>query len=159
MEVSIVRRGVLLDESLRSFVHDKVDTTLGRLNHEIRSVRIQLEDTNGPRGGLDKRCVVTVSGDRFNPCVVETLDVGIHAAIAQALHIATRALIRSLQRERDLFGFGGRPGRSTRARSGGPAELRAPSARSVRSGTLGARGAGRRTEAEPAANGSTRPLG
>lgn len=108
MRVTIVRRGVLLDEPLRSFVHDKIDTSLGRLHRAIRSVRVQIEDTNGPRGGLDKRCVVTVSGDRFEPCVVETRDVSMQAAVAQALHIAARSLIRALQRDRDASGLASR---------------------------------------------------
>jgi hypothetical protein len=100
MKVTLVNRGAGVDEALRSFVQIKVETTLRRLGHDIRSVRVQLEDTNGPRGGLDKRCVVTVSGDRFKPLVVEARDVSLHAAVAQALYIASRAVVRALRRER-----------------------------------------------------------
>jgi hypothetical protein len=101
MKVTIVKRGVAVDGALRSFVQDKVETSLGRLEHHVRSVRVQLEDTNGPRGGLDKRCVVTVTGDRFEPLVVETRDVALRAAVAQALHIASRKVVQALQRKRD----------------------------------------------------------
>jgi hypothetical protein len=101
MKVTMVKRGVAVDEALRSFVQDKVETSLGRLEHDVRSVRVQLQDTNGPRGGLDKRCVVTVTGDRFRPLVVDTRDVALRAAVAQALHIASRMVVRALQRERD----------------------------------------------------------
>jgi len=103
MKVTIVKRGVVVDDALRAFVQDKVEMTLGRLANDVRSVRIQLKDTNGPRGGLDKRCLVTIAGTRFEACVVETRDVGIHAAIAQALHIASRSVIRALQRQRHTF--------------------------------------------------------
>ena len=112
MRVAIVRRGVVVDEALSAFVHSKVESTLGRLEHEVRSVRIQLEDTNGPRGGMDKRCVVSVSGDRFKVSVVETRDASLHAAVAQALHIVSRTVIRALQRDRHLFGLARRSSRS-----------------------------------------------
>lgn len=99
MQVRIVGKGLVVDEGVRACVRDKIDTTLDRLSSKIAAVRIQLTDENGPRGGLDKRCVLTVTGS-FETKVVDVRDSTVEAAIAQALHIASRSIVRSLERDR-----------------------------------------------------------
>ena len=102
MRIRVAQKGIKLDDEQTAFIKGKVDTALGRLSAHVRWVHIQLEDTNGPKGGLDKRCVVSVGGDRLETRVVEVRDVGVHAAVAHALDIAARAVIRWLGRERDV---------------------------------------------------------
>lgn len=99
MQLRIIGKGLVVDEGLRACVREKLDTTLDRLASKIASVRIQLTDENGPRGGLDKRCVLTVTG-LFETKVIDVRDSTVEAAIAQALHIASRSIVRSLERDR-----------------------------------------------------------
>ena len=99
MEIRMVHRGLVLDETLQDFIRKRAHAIFSRLSHRVRAVRIQLEDMNGPRGGMDKRCVVLVTGDRGETCTVDVRDTRIRAAAGTALRIAARAVVRALQRE------------------------------------------------------------
>jgi putative sigma-54 modulation protein len=99
VQLRIVGKGLVVDDGLRTFVREKIDTTLDRLSSKVASVRIQLTDENGPRGGLDKRCVLTVTGS-FETKVIDVRDSTVEAALSQALHIASRSIVRSLERDR-----------------------------------------------------------
>jgi putative sigma-54 modulation protein len=101
VRVRLVRKGVSVDAALRSFITEKLGSTLRRLAHRVRWVRILVEDTNGPRGGLDKRCVVSVGGDAFETRVVDVRDVALPAAVAGALQLAARSVVRAIERGRD----------------------------------------------------------
>ncbi len=115
MKLRLVQKGVLLDPGLRRFISDRVSAILRRLEPQVRWVRILLEDTNGPRGGLDKRCVVSTGGDTLETRVVEVRAVELRAAISSALRRSARSVIRALERERD--GFAGPALRSSLART------------------------------------------
>lgn len=104
MMIQLVRRGVTFDEGFRAFIEEKVDLTLSHLRPQVRWVRILLEDTNGPKGGLDKRCLVAVGGDGFETRVVEVREAGLYPAAARALQIIARAVVRVLGRERRRVG-------------------------------------------------------
>ena len=101
VKVRLVRKGVSADAKLQGFIRAKLDTTLQRLAHRVRWVRILVEDLNGPRGGLDKRCVVSVGGDAFETRVVDVRDAALPAAVAGALQLAARSVVRALERSRD----------------------------------------------------------
>jgi putative sigma-54 modulation protein len=100
MKVRLVRKGVVADEDLQSFIGAKLQSTLSRLAHRVSTVRIQVEDMNGPRGGLDKRCVVLLSGRGFDSLIIDVRDTRLYPAIASALESAARAVVRALQRQR-----------------------------------------------------------
>jgi putative sigma-54 modulation protein len=99
VQLRIVGKGLVVDEGVRGCVRERVDATLDRLASKVASVRIQLTDENGPRGGLDKRCVLTVTGS-FETKVVDVRDSSVESAVGQALHIASRSIVRSLERDR-----------------------------------------------------------
>jgi len=104
VKIRLVRKGVSVDQGLQRLIRVKLSFTLQRLAHRVRWVRILIEDTNGPRGGLDKRCVVSVGGDGFETRVVDVRDTGLHAAIADALQLAARSVVRALERGRERVG-------------------------------------------------------
>lgn len=95
MRTFIRTRGFELTDALRRHVEKKLATTLGHLEEEIRQVRVQLADNNGPRGGIDKTCqlVVTVIGQ---PTVV-VLDT--QADLYLAIDRATRRAGHNLERQ------------------------------------------------------------
>jgi hypothetical protein len=109
MKIEVRARGVELDGQLGDYVERSLRFALGRFSSRARLVRVRLEDLNGPKGGVDKRCVVTVSGDGFERCVVDVRDTTVQAAVDQAAGIASRAVARALERARDLSGGRKRP--------------------------------------------------
>lgn len=109
MKIEVRARGVELDGQLGDYVERSLRFALGRFSSRARVVRVRVEDLNGPKGGVDKRCVVTVSGDGFERCVVDVRDTTVQAAVDQAAGIASRAVARALERARDLSGVRKRP--------------------------------------------------
>ncbi len=104
MKIEIRARGVVLDSELEQYAARSVGFALGKFSSRARVVRVRIEDLNGPKGGVDKRCVLTVAGDGFDPCVVDVRDTTVTAAVDQASGIASRAVGRALERARDLSG-------------------------------------------------------
>ena len=63
----------------------------------LRRVVVRLEDLNGPKGGVDKRCTVEVSGS-FGTRITEARDVDLFVAVDRALEMAGRAVVRARSR-------------------------------------------------------------
>lgn len=98
MRTFIRARGFELTDALRSQVEKKLAMALGHLEDEIRQVRVQLGDNNGPRGGIDKTCqlVVTVIGQPT--IVVLDTQADLYLAIDRAARRAGHNLERQLAR-------------------------------------------------------------
>ncbi len=76
MELDIrIRHGAAEDvRELRRHLGDLVKRSLRRLGRELSWVVVHLDDVNGPRGGVDKRCVVRVQGSGGAAAVAEVWD-------------------------------------------------------------------------------------
>ncbi|QDU35972.1 hypothetical protein Mal4_02550 [Maioricimonas rarisocia] len=60
MNITVVKRLEADRRRLRDAVVDRVERTLARYAHRVARVNVTLVDENGPRGGVDKRCQVSV---------------------------------------------------------------------------------------------------
>src|SRR5688572_6765988 len=98
MKLEIRRRGVAVTESLRDYLKDRLRTALGRFGRRIGLVRAYLRDSNGPRGGLGKKCRVVVELPPRGRVVVTGVDVDVRAAIHEAASRAGVALERHVKR-------------------------------------------------------------
>ena len=61
MNLSIHVHGFTLRQEFRSYVERKISLATGRFRSRISSVNVQLSDINGPRGGVDKACLITAT--------------------------------------------------------------------------------------------------
>lgn len=71
MRLHVTARGVTVDPSLESLMQHKLHYALDRFGPWVQTVEVALEDLNGPKGGVDKRCRMTVSVPRQRDVVVE----------------------------------------------------------------------------------------
>jgi ribosome-associated translation inhibitor RaiA len=94
---------------LSQWVHDRVSFVLRRQAWLISQAVVRLTDVNGPRGGVDKRCVVEVVSDKSRRVVVTASASDWRAALDLALDRAVALLNRLRQR-----------GLSRRRETGGP---------------------------------------
>ncbi len=77
--------------SLIDYVRQRV---AGLQLRRVDSLTVRFEDVNGPRGGVDKRCSISMHG-AFGTCVVQTLDDDFLVGTERALALCERSLERS----------------------------------------------------------------
>lgn len=87
-------------DALRAHATRRIRSQLRRFGLEVRSVLLRLRDLNGPKGGLDKQCQVTVRGRRFACVIVEDISEDAYAAVDLAVERAGRAVSRDIERAR-----------------------------------------------------------
>lgn len=86
-----------LDPSLADLVQQRFSFAVGRFGQHVASVTVRLTDVNGPRGGTDKRCAVSVRVHRLRRDIfIEDTDATAGAAISHAAARTSRAIARAI---------------------------------------------------------------
>lgn len=86
---------------LRGDVVRRARFVMRRIEWMVPRARVVLDDVNGPRGGIDKRCVVELRAAGTAPVVVTSVARDWRSALDDALARATHALLRLWQRLRE----------------------------------------------------------
>ncbi len=86
---------------LRGMAVRRTRFVMRRLHWMVARARVHLDDVNGPRGGVDKRCRIELQASAAEPVVVTSLATDWRRALDAALARAARALLRLFRRERD----------------------------------------------------------
>ncbi|MDR0933831.1 MAG: HPF/RaiA family ribosome-associated protein [Burkholderiaceae bacterium] len=102
MTPTIIAKGVKASESLRNYITARLDTVLTRGQKNVQDITIRLTDTNGPRGGIDKRCQIQVKLPGMSPIVVTGLAADITSAIDMAAQRVSKAVSRVLSRAKSI---------------------------------------------------------
>ncbi len=63
-----------ISDALRTHIERRLHFALSRFGARILHVAVRLEDINGPRGGVDKRCRIVVALAGAGHVQVEVLD-------------------------------------------------------------------------------------
>ena len=100
MKIDVRFRDLEHSDALRDHAVRRIHFHLGRFRHEISSVQVRISDINGPKGGVDKQCQVTVRGRRFSAVVIEDLSGDAYSAVDLAVGRAGRSVARDIGRVR-----------------------------------------------------------
>ena len=73
---------------------------LTRLGSQIAKIFISFSDQNGPKGGVDMRCVFRVHLHGLPDVVIEEVGPSSLHALGMAVERANRAIVRTLERRR-----------------------------------------------------------
>ncbi len=91
-----------VDKSLPKFVRthaeSRVASKLERFTDAIEEVRLMLKDLNGPKGGEDSECRVTVHLRNMPEIIIQERSDSIGKAMYNALERASRTIARNLQK-------------------------------------------------------------
>lgn len=87
---------------LRDLIERRVRFVMRRLVWLVPRATVRLSDVNGPRGGVDKRCLVTLQPVGMEQVVITSVGHDWRQALDQALSRAARALLRKLRRDQAL---------------------------------------------------------
>ncbi len=110
MNVEVRGLNVTVPESIRAHAQRRLEFALGRFPGHVRLAQVRLSDTNGHRGGVDKRCQVEVRMRSLAPLRVEVMDSGLLAAIDRAADRLGRAVSREIERGRAPVRVAAHPG-------------------------------------------------
>jgi ribosome hibernation promoting factor len=98
MEISIKGRHLELSDPLRAYTERRLRFSLDPFESRLKGVEVRIADVNGPRGGVDKTCGITLILDRVAVVFVQASAADAYAAIDRAVSRAHSALSRRLSR-------------------------------------------------------------
>jgi ribosome-associated translation inhibitor RaiA len=101
MRVHVRCTGIEHAAGLVEHTKRRIHQHLSRFGHRLRAVEVRLADVNGPRGGRDKRCLVTAHGAGLGNLRVEELHEEPHIGVERALERLEEAVGRSIARVRE----------------------------------------------------------
>jgi putative sigma-54 modulation protein len=101
MTISVRGYGMHVSRKIRRLVDRRVAFELSRFGRQVRAVTVNLEDLNGPRGGIDKRCAMQADLAPGGSVRVEKTDGDLRAAIGRTTSRLAHAVARALERRRD----------------------------------------------------------
>lgn len=104
MVIRIAAKGFGLTAGLIDYIHTRVRRRFKRMGGRAREIAITLSDVNGPRGGADKRCRVSLEIPGYPQLVAQTVHGDMYAAIDQSLVRAQQRLVRTHRRKLDGVG-------------------------------------------------------
>ena len=101
MNVDIQSRAFPLTVALKRFVENRITQPLGKRHERIKRVLVRLGDVNGPRGGKDKYCRITVQIPGQKDVYVEDVKSNLYTAIHRAAERTQRSVLRRVSRLRE----------------------------------------------------------
>jgi hypothetical protein len=102
MRIQIRFLGLHSSESLREYALRRIHLHMSRFGRELRGVVVRISDLNGPKGGVDKQCRITVQGPRVGSSTLDEVNGDVYAAVGSAVERVSRAVGRQLERARSL---------------------------------------------------------
>lgn len=85
----------MLSDKLREHAEKRLAFALRRFQDQVRSVRLRFEDVNGPRRGIDARCLVIAQLTNGKRLVVEATTAWPSASVTEAVKRLGEMLRRS----------------------------------------------------------------
>lgn len=102
MKIEIRFRGLESSESLRAHAMRQIHFHLSRFGRDLSAVAVRIGDTNGPKGGVDKQCRITVRGPRLGSSTLDEFSGDTYSAVDLAVERMARTAGRALERARDI---------------------------------------------------------
>ncbi|HUZ45895.1 MAG TPA: HPF/RaiA family ribosome-associated protein [Terriglobia bacterium] len=98
MELELHVRGTHFAETLRRYAERRFRFALRRFTHHVKRLRIDVEDVNGPRGGVDKQCRILADVAPSGKLVLREKDAHLYAAMDRAADRLKHSVCRDIQR-------------------------------------------------------------
>ncbi len=86
--------------TLRQEALERVRFVLRRLGATVPRTKVMFTDINGPKGGVDKHCLLEVKTEKSGVLVISSLASDWRTALDDGLERLVRALTRTMDRQR-----------------------------------------------------------
>ncbi|HTU63173.1 MAG TPA: HPF/RaiA family ribosome-associated protein [Polyangiales bacterium] len=87
-----------VDSALQAWIHERLSRHLGKYASHVERIEVRFGDENGPKGGIDRCCMVHAVLSSLPPVVVEMRAAEDREAFDLAAGRAERAIARSMQK-------------------------------------------------------------
>ena len=102
MLIDVRAIGFPMNEALQRHAEYRVESEMGIIARHVLKVTVRLEDVNAQRGGIDKRCGVTVAMRHNRTVIAEAVNMDMYAAVDAAVTRARHGVVRRLTRSARL---------------------------------------------------------
>jgi putative sigma-54 modulation protein len=103
MKLDIHTQGFELTDALREHAYRRIIFALHRFQHRLgQRVTLHLSDENGPKGGVDMRCVIQIPFPGQNEVVIREDGDDLYVVLDRAADRAGRTVARRLERTHDI---------------------------------------------------------
>ena len=89
-----------VSDTLDAHITDRFKSALDQLDHMVTEINVRLEDVNGPKGGVDKKCHATVHLRAGGTVVVEETHADIYAAVSVVADRCKNVVSRKVEKIR-----------------------------------------------------------
>lgn len=100
VQLRVKARGIALTGELLRIVQGSVCAAIGRFADRVAEVFVWIEDVNGPRGGVDTRCRMTLQLARGGQITSSAVAANEFAAIGHAANRARVRFVRAINKRR-----------------------------------------------------------
>jgi ribosomal subunit interface protein len=100
MELYLKGHHVGLSDALRVYMGRRLGLALQGFEKHLQSVDVRLSDVNGPRGGVDKSCAITVALRRLGVVFASARGVDAYGTVDRAVSRIHAVLRRRVGRRR-----------------------------------------------------------
>lgn len=101
MKIDVRGRHIEVSDALYTQAERRLRFALGRFGSRVLQATVLVSDANGPRGGIDKHCRITVTLSSARQVMVEVMDADLSSAVDRAAGRSGRAVARELERQHD----------------------------------------------------------
>lgn len=98
MKLRVKSRGFKVTKALYNRVNAKLYRVFSRYGDQIRGAEVTLQDVNGPKGGEDMRCLVTIRLNKSKSIVVQEQADDLYDAINRCAQRVTQKMERHVKR-------------------------------------------------------------
>lgn len=109
MDHDLHTTGVKIEDDLKTHIDRRLDFALSRFGSRVLKTIVYLNDNNGPKGGLDKSCLIIVRLRGLKEVVAEIVDsdwpVAVDRATTRIGHSVSRELERKRKFGRESMGY------------------------------------------------------
>ena len=102
MQFGVVDRNGAMNAEIEELLDRRLRFALSRFQPKVQRVGVVLEDVNGPRGGIDQLCRITVKLNGVADVVITEQESDVAKCICHAVDRTGRAVSRAVQQARQI---------------------------------------------------------
>ena len=99
VKIDIQARDYPLTDAIQAHIERRLNFALAHGRKSVQRILVTLSDTNGDRGGKDKRCRIQVFLRRLSVVVIQDVEADLYVAIDRAADRAKQTLLRRLKKQ------------------------------------------------------------